>query len=208
MFSYLEGIFKGNEGVETVILDVNGVGYEVIVPPIVAAEIEGSFKAEMPLRLYVSAQSGRDQPWPTLFGFLRPQEKAFWELLKSIPRVGGKGAARAMSVPIEHIAEAIQEGNKAFLDGLPGVTVDGAEKMIASLRKKVGPFVEARTPVRTTRARTDADNVLEDAVALLVVMGVKRPEAQRAVEQLLRDSEDISSVQDVITAYFRMRRAE
>jgi Holliday junction DNA helicase RuvA len=208
VFSYLDGTFKGSDGDDVVILDVNGVGYEVIVPPIVAGEIEAIYKPEMPLRLYVSAQSGRDQPWPTLFGFLRPQEKAFWELLKSIPRVGGKGAARAMSVPIEHIAEAIQQGNKGFLDGLPGVTLDGAEKMIASLRKKVGPFVEAPVPARTTRAPADADNVLDDAVALLVVMGVKRPEALRAVEQLLRDSEDISSVQDVITAYFRMRRAE
>ena len=169
------------------ILDVNGVGYEVIVPPIVAQEIEATCQQEQALRLYVSAQSGRDQPWPILFGFLRPREKAFWELLKSIPRVGGKGAARAMSVPIEHIAEAIQEGNKAFLDGLPGVTVDGAEKMIASLRKKVGPFVEVREQrVAPARRRTEADDVLDDAVALLVVMGVKRPDAQRGVEQLLK----------------------
>jgi holliday junction DNA helicase RuvA len=208
VFSYLDGTFKGASGDGEVILDVNGVGYEVIVPPIVAQEIEATCQEEQPLRLYVSAQSGRDQPWPTLFGFLRPREKAFWELLKSIPRVGGKGAARAMSVPIEHIAEAIQEGNKAFLDGLPGVTVDGAEKMIASLRKKVGPFIEAREPrVAPSRRRTEADDVLDDAVALLVVMGVKRPDAQRGVEQLLKEREDITSVQDVITEYFRLQRA-
>src|SRR5215204_5870256 len=179
VFSYLDGVFKGASGDSEVILDVNGIGYEVIVPPIVAQEIEATCEQEQALRLYVSAQSGRDQPWPILFGFLRPREKAFWELLTSIPRVGGKGAARAMSVPIEHIAEAIQEGNKAFLDGLPGVTVDGAEKMIASLRKKVGPFVEVREQrVAPARRRTEADDVLDDAVALLVVMGVKRPDAQ------------------------------
>jgi Holliday junction DNA helicase RuvA len=206
MYSYLDGTFKDCSG-DTVILEVQGVGYEVFVPPIVAEELNATGQPDMPLKLYVSAQSTRDQPWPILFGFLHPQDKAFWELLTSVPRVGGKGAARAMAVPIAHIAEAIQEGNKAFLDGLPGVTVDGAEKMIASLRKKVGPFVEARIPV-PRRARTEGDDVLEDAVSLLVVMGVKRPEAQRAVEQLLKDRDEVSTVQDVITAYFRMRRAE
>ena len=37
-------------------------------------------------------------------------------------------------------------------------------------------------------------------------MGVKRPDAQRGVEQLLKDREDITSVQDVITEYFRLQR--
>jgi len=205
MFSYLDGIYKGGNGDGSVILDVHGVGYEVLLPPIVEQEVAASYQPEQPLLLYVSAQSGRDQPWPVLFGFLRPRERDFWELLKSIPRVGGKGAARAMACPIEHIAEAIQEGNKAFLDGLPGVTVDGAEKMIASLRKKVGPFVEARAPIPKP-ARTESDNVRDDAVALLVVMGVKRPDAQRAVEQLLATRDDVGSVQDLITEYFRMQR--
>jgi Holliday junction DNA helicase RuvA len=206
VFSYLDGTYKGNDGDGTVILEVSGVGYEIFLPPIVEQEVTASCQPDSPLRLYVSAQSGRDQPWPILFGFLRPREKAFWELLKSIPRVGGKGAARAMSVPIEQIAEAIQQGNKAFLDGLPGVTVDGAEKMIASLRKKVGPFVEETRPVQR-RARTEADDIVDDAVALLVVMGVKRPDAQRGVEQLMSTREDVTSVQDIITEYFKMRRA-
>jgi Holliday junction DNA helicase RuvA len=209
VFSYLEGIYKGASGDADggVILDVGGVGYEVLVPPVVEEELRSTCKEGAPLRLYVSAQSGRDQPWPVLFGFLRPQEKAFWELLRSIPRVGGKGAARAMSVPIEHIAEAIQQGNKAFLDGLPGVTVDGAERMIASLRKKVGPFVASPRPTAGVRVRSEADDVRDDAVSLLVVMGVKRPDAVRGVEQLLTQRDDVSSVQDLITEFFRMQRA-
>jgi len=74
------------------------------------------------------------------------------------------------------------------------------------LRKKVGPFVEVREPV-PRRVRTEVDNVLDDAVSLLVVMGVKRPDALRAVEQLLSTRDEISTVQDVITEYFRMQRS-
>jgi Holliday junction DNA helicase RuvA len=211
MYSYLRGIYKGHapEDFETILLDVGGVGYEMIVPPIVDQELSATHKEDEPLQMWVATVSGRDTPWPILFGFLTPRQKAFWELLVSVPRVGGKLAARAMVTSIESIAEAIQDGNRAFLDGLPGITLDGADKMIASLRKKVAPFVQPTTsrgspiPVR----RSEADEIRDDAVALLVQMGLKRPEAQRGVDQLLATREDVISIQDIITEYFRAQHA-
>ncbi len=205
MYSYVRGAYKGLAGPEggAVIVEVAGIGYEVLVPPIVEQELRSALRVDEPILLYVSAQSGRDQPWPLLFGFLRPEERGFWELLKSVPRVGGKGAARAMAVPVSAIARAIHEGNKAFLDNLPGVTLDGAEKMIASLRKKVVPFLEERGAPAPRVAAGVTDEMRDDAVQLLVVMGVKKPEAQRAVDDLLATREDLVGVQDVITEYFR-----
>ncbi|SRR6266508_3021297 len=206
MYSYLRGTYKGPapEGDGAILLEAGGVGYEVLLPPIVESEVVTTRTIDEPLLLYVSAQAGRDQPWPVLFGFLQPEQKAFWELLKSVPRVGGKGAARAMIVPIEQIASAIQHGNRAFLDGLPGVTVDGADKMIASLRKKVGPFVEAveAAPAR----RGPVDDVRDDAITLLTQMGLKRFDATRAVNSILASGEDITSVQDIVTEYLRLHR--
>jgi Holliday junction resolvasome RuvABC DNA-binding subunit len=91
-----------------------------------------------------------------------------------------------------------------FLDGLPGITLDGADKMIASLRKKVAPFVEPTTRTQLPAARrSEADEIRDDAVSLLVVMGIKRPEAQRGVDQLLAAREDVISIQDIVTEYFR-----
>jgi Holliday junction resolvasome RuvABC DNA-binding subunit len=208
MYRYLRGIYKGPTGDDdsSVVIDVGGVGFEVILPPIVEQEVAVSSTPDSELTLYVSTQAGRDQPWPTLFGFLRPQEKAFWELLKTVPRLGGKGAAKAMVVPIDRIAEAIQDGNRAFLDGLPGITVDGADKMIAALRKKVAPFLQATTPARP-RVRSDLEEARDDAIALLAgPMGVKRVDAQRAVDRLLADHDDITTVQDIIDGYFRAMR--
>jgi Holliday junction DNA helicase RuvA len=211
MYSYLRGIYKGHapDNFEAVIVEVGGVGYEMIVPPIVERELGASYQEEDPIQVWVSTQSGRDQPWPILFGFLTPRQKSFWELLISVPRVGGKLAARAMVAPIDDIAQAIQDGNRAFLDGLPGITIDGADKMIASLRKKVGPFVQA-TPTRAAPVpvrRTEADEIRDDAVSLLVVMGIKRPDAQRGVDQLLATREDVTSIQDIITEYFKAQHA-
>jgi Holliday junction DNA helicase RuvA len=210
VYSYLRGTYKGPapEGDGAILLEAGGVGYEVILPPIVESELVTSVRVDDPLLLYVSAQAGRDQPWPVLFGFLRSDQRAFWELLKSVPRVGGKGAARAIVVPIDQIAAAIQGGNRAFLDGLPGITLDGADKMIASLRKKVGPFVEGAEGAAPVRRgpRTPADEVREDAVALLIQMGLKRIDAVRAVSGILSDQDGITSVQDVVTEYLRLHR--
>jgi holliday junction DNA helicase RuvA len=206
MYSYLRGIYKGHapEDDEAIVVEAAGIGYEIFVPPIVEQEITATYQPEDALVLHVSTQSGRDQPWPVLFGFLTPRQKAFWELLVSVPRVGGKVAARAMVAPIEGIAEAIQQGNRVFLDGLPGITLDGADKMIASLRKKVGPFVQPRSEVPAPVVRrSEGEEIRDDAVSLLVVMGIKRPEAQRGVDQLLASREDIVSVQDIVTEYFR-----
>lgn len=208
MYSYLRGTYRGPapEGDGAILLEAGGVGYEVILPPIVENEVVTSYRVDEPLLLYVSAQAGRDQPWPVLFGFLRPEQKAFWELLKSVPRVGGKSAARAMIVPIAQIAGAIQDANRAFLDGLPGITVDGADKMIASLRKKVSPFVEAEPQPVRRGPRTEGDDIRDDAVTLLTQMGLKRIDAVRAVTTILSAREDITSVQDIVTEYLRLHR--
>lgn len=211
MYSYLRGLYKGHADgdFETIVVEVSGVGYAAIVPPIVDQELSANYHADDPILLYVSTQSGRDQPWPILFGFLTPRQKAFWELLVSVPRVGGKLAARAMVAPVESIAEAISSGNRAFLDGLPGITLDGADKLIASLRKKVGPFVESTVsrPAAARAPRTEADELRDDAVTLLVQMGLKRLEAQRGVDQLLATRDDVISIQDIITEFFRAQRA-
>jgi len=206
MYAYLRGTYCGSSSDdETVVLDVGGVGYEIVIPPIVREDLS-RVPAGNELTLYVSAQATRDQPWPTLFGFLTPQQKGLWQLLISVPRLGGRSAARAMVAPIEQIASAIQQANRAFLDGLPGITLDGADKIIASLRKKVAPFVTAEPRVPARRA-DPADELRADAIALLLQMGLKRPEAQREVDRLLSTRDDILSVQDIITEHFKSRTA-
>jgi Holliday junction DNA helicase RuvA len=210
MYAYLRGTYKGHpsDSDEVIIVEAAGIGYEVIVPPIVDQELSAQYPPEADLLLYVSAQSGRDQPWPVLFGFLTVEQKAFWQLLTSVPRVGGRVASRAMTAPVEDIAAAIHQANRAWLDGLPGITLDGADKIIASLRKKVAPFLQPLTRLPAAAARrSEADEMRADAVQLLMQMGLKRPEALRGVDQLLSSRDDITSIQDIITEFFKVQHA-
>jgi Holliday junction DNA helicase RuvA len=212
VYRYLRGAYKGalSRGSEMIVVEAGGIGYEVIVPPVVQQALDAGYEIDAPIVLYVSALTGRDQPWPTLFGFLQPEERDFWELLISVPRVGGKLAARAMSVPVYQFAQWIQEGNKLALDNLPGITMDGAEKIVAALRKKVAPFARPSDGVAAgaRRAPGPEDELVDDAVQALVVMGEKRPDAQRGVELLLarRDELELVSVQDILRAYLRTKQ--
>jgi holliday junction DNA helicase RuvA len=202
MIATLRGTVQSmiNEGV---ILDVNGVGYEVFLPPVVAQALEEQ-PPDGPVELKIAALATRDAPLPVLYGFLHEEEKQFWQLLRSVPRVGPKGAARAMVLPINRIAVAIKEGNRNLIDNLPGVSADGAEKIITALRKKVEPFAALKdTEVSSGNAVDSRDELSSVSVALLVEMGIRRPEAASAVARLLDAQPELTRVEDVVTEYFR-----
>ncbi|HEX3244344.1 MAG TPA: Holliday junction branch migration protein RuvA [Chloroflexota bacterium] len=188
---------------EGVILNVNGVGYEVFLPPVVAQALNER-PPDGQVELKIAALATRDQPLPVLYGFLHEEEKQFWQLLRSVPRVGPKGAARAMVLPINRIAAAIKEGNRNMIDNLPGVSADGAEKIITALRKKVEPFSSLTdADVSTGNAVGSKDELSSVSVALLVEMGIRRTEAAAAVARLLEADPELTRVEDVVTEYFR-----
>ena len=203
MIATLSGAYKARTG-ESVILEVAGVGYQVYLPPVVWDAL-GDLKVDQPLHFKVVYQASAQQPKPTLFGFLSDEEKEFFELLAGIPRLGGRNAAKAMVLPVNVLARAIQEGNRELLDRLPGVSSSGAEKIIASLRRKVGPFAELEN-VAAAPPADNRDELRSDAIELLVVMDVKKPEASRAVEQILQSEPGVNTVQDVITEFFKRRQ--
>jgi Holliday junction DNA helicase RuvA len=196
----LRGTFKGRTG-DAIVVDVGGVGYEVVLPPIVEQAL-GTLDEGMVLDLKIAYIATRDNPIPVLFGFTREEEKQFWALLTSVSRVGPKSAARAMVLPINKIAEAIRDQNTHLVDSLPGISAAGAEKIVATLRQKVAPFV-ALEETSTIQAPPSDDDLKRLAVDLLVEMGIRRPEAARSVSKLLEQAPDLATVEDVVMEYFK-----
>lgn len=199
MITALRGVYRGRSG-EGVVVDVGGVGYEVLLPPIVEQSLEPLSDGK-PLELKIAYVATRDQPTPVLYGFAREEERQFWVLLRSVPRVGPKLAARAMVLPISRIAQAIVDRNTRLVDSLPGISAGGAEKIVASLRQKVASFamLEEEAPAAP---RTD-DELRRLAVELLVEMGIKRPDATRDVTRLIKARPELQRVEDLVMEYFR-----
>lgn len=200
MIAALRGTYRGRAG-EAIVVDVNGLGYEVLLPPVVEQSL-GPLEDGTPLDLKIAYVATRDQPTPVLYGFSRDEEKQFWGLLKSVARVGPKGACRAMVLPINRIAEAIREQNIRLVDSLPGISTAGAEKIVASLRQKVAPF-ESLEEVERPRVATSDDELQRLAVDLLVEMGIKRPDATRSVARLLKELPEPRAVEDIVMEYFK-----
>jgi holliday junction DNA helicase RuvA len=200
MIAALKGAFRGRTE-DGIILDVGGVGYEVVLPPIVEQAL-GPLAEGRALDLRIAYVATRDNPIPVLYGFARDEERRFWDLLRSVSRVGPKSAARAMVLPINRIAEAIRDQNTHLVDSLPGISAAGAEKIVASLRRKVEPYAaleEAASP----DAPTSDDELKRLAVDLLVEMGIRRPDASRAVAKLLESDPPPRTVEDVVMEYFK-----
>ena len=200
MIAALRGVYRGRSG-DAIVVDVAGVGYEVVLPPIVEQGL-GELTEGMPLDLRIAYLATRDQPTPILYGFAREEERQFWLLLKSVNRVGPKGAARAMVLPINRIAQAIQEQNTRLVDSLPGISAAGAEKIVATLRQKVGGFAALEETAAAPAPATD-DELKRLAVELLVEMGVRRPDATRDVTRLLKARPELRAIEDVVVEYFR-----
>lgn len=199
MIVELRGTYRGRAA-EGVVLDANGVGYEVLLPPVVLQSL-GELAEGSPLQLKIAYIATRDQPIPVLFGFLREEERDFWGLLKSVPRVGPKGAARAMVLPVSRIAQAIVDQNTRLIDSLPGISADGAQKIVASLKKKAQAFAAIDDEMGSPPS--SRDDLTRLAVELLVEMGIRRLDAVRDVRRLLDDRPDLAAVEDVVVEYFR-----
>jgi holliday junction DNA helicase RuvA len=200
MIAAMRGTYRGRAD-DGIIVDVNGIGYEVVLPPIVEQSL-GPLDDGQPLDLRIAYVATRDNPIPVLYGFARDEERQFWDLLRSVARVGPKSAARAMVLPINRIAEAIRDQNTHLVDSLPGISAAGAEKIVATLRKKVGPFADLGEVARPDVPPSD-DELKRLAVDLLVEMGIRRLDANRAVARLLEADPPPRTVEDVVMEYFK-----
>ena len=155
------------------------------------------------LDLRIAYIATRDNPIPVLYGFARDEERQFWDLLRSVSRVGPKSAARAMVLPINRIAEAIRDQNTHLVDSLPGHQRGRRreDRGDAAARRSGRSPSWKRSP--SPDAPPSDDELRRLAVDLLVEMGIRRPDASRAVVKLLEADPPPRTVEDVVMEYFK-----
>src|SRR5215210_5074477 len=89
---------------------------------------------------YLQGDSGGGNIEPRLIGFLRPEDKRFFEKFITVKGIGPKTALRALTVPVGEIAQAIESKETRFLVGLDGIGKRTAELIVAELSGKVKDF--------------------------------------------------------------------
>jgi Holliday junction DNA helicase RuvA len=195
-----------------VIVESAGVGYEVVLPPVVARGLDalaagdGSEGAELELVIYYHAT--RDQPRPVLIGFARDVEREFFERLITVKDVGPLVAARALVAPIPEIAEAIVRKDERFLRRLPGIGPQKCRNIVAQLEGKVAKYaLLPREDVPPSPPREETDELRGLVRDVLVrQMGLRPGEADQAIREALARRPGIEAPEALFEEIYRARR--
>jgi len=130
------GFLNGNIeflNIPYVIINVNGVGYKVLVPNTVLEKL--SLKQKVKIYTYTFVREDALE----LFGFLEPDDLKLFESLISVSGVGPKTALNIFSFgKREEIIEAIIKGDVMFFSGVPRLGRKNAQKIIIELKNKLG----------------------------------------------------------------------
>ena len=156
------------------LVDVNGVGYQVQIPLSTFAGL-GALHAEASLLIHTHVRE--DQI--TLYGFVTAREKQCFELLISASGVGPSLALKILSgMSIEELVPAIRKSDLAQLVKIPGVGRKTAERIVVELRDKlvVIDVPEAGRP--STRSQLE-----DDVASALMNLGYDEKSVERAVEK-------------------------
>src|SRR5579871_1761997 len=136
MFSRISGTIA-ERGEHSVLLDVGGLAYDIVLPPCVDDKLPRERGERVTLEIYPSLAIDGNSARFTFFGFGNAIEREFFEALLSVASIGPKTAARAFSLPMARIAQAIDAADYAFLVKLPGIGQQKARDIVAKLQGKV-----------------------------------------------------------------------
>lgn len=196
MIGYLEGRLLKKEA-DRILLLAGSVGYEVLLPPIVAETLmEKSVGDE--LNLYIYFQQSERQPRPQLIGFHRESIKDFFQIFITVEDIGPLKAVKALTMPVHEIAKAVESEDVRSLKRLKGIGERTAQKMIATLKGKVGGFVLPAEREREQRPRTAGGIAAVCAQVLDVLvdqLGHKTADAQGLIDDALVRNPSIASAE-------------
>ncbi|MCX5697306.1 MAG: Holliday junction ATP-dependent DNA helicase RuvA [Candidatus Omnitrophica bacterium] len=195
------------KGVNFIIVEVNGLCYEVLIPTAVMLRLEENVPADGKISLitYHYLQSDPSRSIPVLVGFLNEIEKEFFETFITVSGIGPKAALKALNQPISLIARAIDEADINFLKSLPGIGNQRAKEIVAKLQNKVAKFglmqdaVLREQPVKTS-------DIEEEAVAVLMQLEYKKNEAREMIKKAIARCQDIKSTEELLNEVYKQKK--
>lgn len=193
---------------DAVILDVNGICYEVLMPGAVMQCLDSQVRQDGVISLitYHYFQVEPSKGFPVLIGFLNGIEKEFFEKFITVSGIGPKAAVRALKQPISTIARAIDTGDMSFLRSLPGIGEQRAKEIIAKLQGKVGKFgLIQDSSVSGDGGVKGKQDIQEEALGVLLQLQYKRFEAKNMLDDALRRNPAIKTAEDLLNEVYKQK---
>jgi len=193
MIAYLSGNLLSKQA-NTCIIDITGVGYEVIIPLSTFYDLE-EVGTTVQLRIYTYVREDALQ----LYGFKTARERELFLRLISVSGIGPKlGITMLSGMSADEIIASIRTNNLARLTSIPGVGKKTAERLVIELRDKISalssPALEEEfaTSGAGRSAQQSEDVVRDDALSALINLGYQKSAAEKAITSAMQESGDIS----------------
>ena len=184
-----------------VIIDIQGVGYDVHVPLSTFYEI-GDEGTDIALRVYTHVREDTLQ----LYGFLTELERRLFERLIAISGIGPKLAVAVLSgMEPRDLVTAVQRADVARLTGIPGVGKKTAERIVLELKDRLAQIV---VPAAADSVETISgpDRLRGDLLSALQNLGYHRPQAEKAIEAAVKSMIDPTFEQALKSALRELMR--
>ncbi len=170
-----------------IIVDVNGVGYELLVP-LSTFYVLGDVGSVVGLNVHTHVREDALQ----LFGFSTDQEKRLFLMLISVSGIGPRLAITILSgLGAEELIQAIRMGDLPRLVAIPGVGKKTAERLVLELKDKVTSLAITQASPQSTVGIAQSGAVMrDDVVSALVNLGYLKAVAEKAVGSAVRENAD------------------
>jgi Holliday junction DNA helicase RuvA len=196
MIAFVTGKVAGLT-LSSAVVEVGGVGLEVICTPGTLATLQVGERATLPTSMVVREES------LTLFGFLDDDEKSVFEMLQTASGVGPKLAQAMLAVHSpDGLRRAITTEDVKTLTTVPGIGQKGAQRIILELKDRIG------APAGSAAGRAQQAAPVEDAWrgqvhTGLVGLGWSAKEAERAVDTVADQAGPAPDVAALLRAALR-----
>jgi Holliday junction DNA helicase RuvA len=191
MIGRLTGLIAGKSPPQ-VLIDVNGVGYELDVPMSTFYNLPGLGERATLLTHFVVREDAQQ-----LFGFLSPEERATFRLLVRISGVGPRTALAILSgLSVTELAGAVSRQESGRLVKVPGIGKKTAERLLLELKGKLGADLGAPSIAVASDAQADIAQAL-------VALGYSERDAAAALKTLPPDAGVSDGIKQALKALAR-----
>lgn len=178
MIAYLRGSLLEKHP-NQIVVDVNGVGYDVTIPISTYSELPDS-GGEVKLRIHTHVREDAI----SLFGFHSVEEKTLFERLISVSGIGPKLAVTVLSgLAAPDLIAAIRGGQTDRLVRIPGVGKKTAERMVLELRDKLPVVGAGAMPPKSAEQSSPMSDLEYDVLSALTNLGCQPAAAEVAVRK-------------------------
>jgi len=191
MIAYLKGDFV-HKTPASVQVEVNGVGYEVLISLNTYSKIQHLDNGVLHTCLLIREDAH------LLVGFFELAEKEMFLHLIGVSGIGASTARVMLSyMKPEELAKAIVQGDTRTLEGIKGIGKKTAERMVLELRDKL-----AKQPIESNISPMKNNTLHHDALNALMALGINRQAASQALEKTIAAESNLS-VEELIKKALR-----